>query len=114
MREAAEQESQHAPSPAGYGRVIAGVWAASAAIAFYAIDRTRAAIAHGPFDPDAMPSSLRIEYFWRMMMAGFIASVVFYVAAAVARSSGERGIQLSVRVAAAVTVAASVLSVLFP
>lgn len=95
-------------------RVIAAIWAAAAAIAFYAIDRTRAAISSGPFDPDAMPSSLRIEYFWRMMLAGFIASVVFYAVAAVARRAGARGLGWSIWGATAITAIASVLSVLFP
>jgi uncharacterized BrkB/YihY/UPF0761 family membrane protein len=103
-----------APTEARLGTPIAALCAAAAAIVFYAVDRTRASIANGPFDPDGITGAMRIEYFWRMMLAGFIASVVFYAVLHVSRRVGERGLRWAIVGATLSTAVASALSVLFP
>ena len=38
----------------------------------YAVDRARAALTNGPFDPAVVISTARIEYFWRLGMCAFV------------------------------------------
>jgi hypothetical protein len=46
--------------------------AALVACIFYAVDRSRAAIVHGPPDPLSITASTRIEYFWRIGLGAFL------------------------------------------
>jgi hypothetical protein len=43
---------------------------------YYAIDRSLAFWRHGPPDPLGAMASPRIDYFWRIALAAFIASIV--------------------------------------
>lgn len=114
MTDSSHMSDTMTPTPARLEASIAGLCAATSAILFYAVDRTRASIAKGPFDPDAITGAMRIEYFWRMMLAGFIASVVFYAVFHVARRFGASGLRWAIAGATASTVVASALSVFYP
>ena len=48
---------------------------------YYAIDRSLAFWRHGPPDPLGAMASPRIDYFWRIALAAFIASIVVFAAA---------------------------------
>jgi len=66
-----------APGDDAWWRACAAVLAAAlVACLFYAIDRSRAAIVHGPPDPLSITASTRIEYFWRMGIGAFLAASV--------------------------------------
>jgi hypothetical protein len=79
------QPSTRNPGHSGLRLATAVLAGALVAIAFYAADRSRAAILSPPFDPVAVIASARIEYFWRMQLsvfAGSLAAAVVYTAAA--------------------------------
>lgn len=48
---------------------------------YYAIDRSLAFWRHGPPDPLSSMASPRIDYFWRIALAAFLASIVVFAAA---------------------------------
>lgn len=57
-------------------RLAGAIWiAALAGCVFYGVDRTRAAWAMGDVDPTAIIATVRVEYFWRVGLSAFIASV---------------------------------------
>lgn len=58
-------------------RACAAIMAAAlVACLFYAIDRSRAAIVHGPPDPLSITASTRIEFFWRIGLSAFLSTSV--------------------------------------
>jgi hypothetical protein len=63
-------------SPADRERLAAACLAAAlAACLFYAVDRSIAAI-RNPIDPRMIVATVRIEYFWRVGLSAFVASLV--------------------------------------
>lgn len=101
-------------------RVMLARWAgaaiasALASIAFYGLDRTRAYLVHGPPNPLGMTASHRIEYFWRIGMAVFVASVVLLLWRLLVNGREEAALRWTLRAILPVILVCSVLSVLFP
>lgn len=96
-------------------RVVgAAIAAALVAILYYAIDRSRAFIVHGPPDPLSPFSSQRIDYFWRVAIAFFLGSIAWAGWSALIRERAERGFVLLTRAVVPVVALAVLLSLLFP
>lgn len=101
----------HAPRRARWmGAVLA---AALVAVAFYAIDRTRAAMAGEVYDPYTIVATLRVDYFWRVGLSvflGTLAAGIWWVAVRDAEAALERLAQTVPFVGAV----AAVLSAIWP
>ncbi|MCB9526061.1 MAG: hypothetical protein H6702_22180 [Myxococcales bacterium] len=67
-----------APDARGLARAGAALAAAQLGCLVYALDRTAAAVRHGPIDPLAIVATTRIEYFWRAGTAAFVASLLWW------------------------------------
>ena len=82
---------------------------------FYAIDRTRAAIAMGAVDPTAIVATVRVEYFWRLGLSAFVASVAaiggWWLAS---RLDPSKALQATTRALIPVTLLCAALSVIWP
>lgn len=92
----------------------AALTAALIAIAFYAIDRSWAVIQHGPPDPLSGFASARIDYFWRIGTAFFIATLVYPGWLAVMKSRAQAGWAIAQRAMVPVIVLACIASVVWP
>ena len=61
--------------------LTAVVLACTVSSLYYAVDRSLAYWQHGPPDPLGSMASPRIDYFWRIALASFLASIVLFAAA---------------------------------
>lgn len=98
-----------------FRRASASVAAALVGTLFYAVDRTRAFLQHGPPNPlqNHNPTG-RIEYFWRVGLSAFAASVVFLLVMNLLRSRERETFQMLSRAMVPVVIVASILAVAFP
>ena len=93
---------------------IASVATALTLIAYYALDRSRAAIFDPGPDPSIVIASERVEYFWRVTICAYAAPLVFAGWYALARGR-EHALWHRVSWAIVpVSVIAAALSVIFP
>ncbi len=92
------------------GAALAG---AMAGCLYYAIDRSQAVIRHGPPDPLSMTASHRIDYFWRVGIAAFLATVVYGAYAQFVRDAGG-SFDRVMRALVPVIVICSVASMIWP
>lgn len=93
---------------------IATVGTALLLIAYYAVDRSRAAITSPGIDPALVIASERVEYFWRVSICGYLAPLVFVLLFFAARGREERLWPLMQRLVAPFAIGAAVLATLFP
>lgn len=117
--ETAPTEASASPTSARADRdalrvVGAAIAAALVAILYYAIDRSRAFIMHGPPDPLSPFASQRIDYFWRVAIAFFLGSLAWAGWSALIGDRAERGFALLTRAVVPVVALAVLLSLLFP
>lgn len=92
------------------GAALAG---AMAGCLYYAIDRSQAVLRHGPPDPLSMTASHRIDYFWRVGIAAFLATVVYGAYVQFVRDAGG-GFDRVMRALVPVVVVCSIASMLWP
>lgn len=94
--------------------VGAALFGSLVAIAYYAIDRSRAFIMHGPPDPLSPFASHRVDYFWRIAIAFFLATMAFAAWNSLMGKHADRGYTVLRRALIPVVGVAVVLSFLFP
>jgi hypothetical protein len=90
------------------------LFGALVAIAYYAIDRSRAFIVNGPPDPLSPFASHRIDYFWRIAIAFFLASMAWAAWSSLMGKHADRGYAVLSRALIPVVVVAVLLSLAFP
>lgn len=95
-------------------RAGAIVAAALASIVFYATDRSIAVILHGPPDPLSGFASARIDYFWRIGIAFFIATLVYPGWLALMKHRAQAGWAVMQRSVVPVVVLACIASAIWP
>jgi hypothetical protein len=69
------------PAGLSWSTLTAITLACTASSLYYAIDRSIAYWRNGPPDPLSSMASPRIDYFWRIALAAFLASIVVFAAA---------------------------------
>lgn len=92
------------------GALVAGL----VSCLYYGIDRTIAFLRHGPPNPLGTMNSPRIDYFWRIALAGFLASLAFMAVSWGARKVEPVVIERLTIALMASLVFCSVLAALFP
>jgi hypothetical protein len=101
------------PQPWPLPRLAAVLAAAIVGSAYYAIDRAIAFLRNGPPDPLGTMASPRIDYFWRIALATFIASLVLVAVDRLAPAS-PRLVQALLWTLAGTMVLGTVLGFAFP
>ena len=92
----------------------AAIGTALVVILYYAVDRARMAILHPSIDPTMVIAGERIEYFWRVMVCGYLSPLIFAALYRLMRGREERAMRVVHGGIAPVAIVACVLSVLFP
>ena len=94
---------------------IAGavLFGALIAVAYYGIDRTQAAMQGAVYDPYSIIATLRVDYFWRVGISVFLATLGGGVWWMVVRKP-EAGLRLLVRGTLATAAVMTVLSAVWP
>ena len=92
----------------------AAISAALAAMLFYGIHRTHAAVTADYVDPRTVVESTRIEYFWRLQVGAFIASVVGMGYLMVAKGREHVLFRIVAKAALPATVFCTALSSIWP
>jgi hypothetical protein len=95
-------------------RAGAALAAAQAACLTYALDRTAAALRTGPIDPLAVVATVRIDYFWRLLLSAFVASLVFFAWATLVRGHEDAALRWAQRALVPVVVLCAALAVAWP
>lgn len=103
-----------ATSDRGVGVAAAAAGTALLAIAWYAIDRSVAAVLHPSIDPSLVIAGERIEYFWRVTICAWGSPVLFAALFVAARGRERRALELARVAVAPVVLLAAALAVVFP
>ncbi len=118
-----EARQASAPTPVGAPRAAeattrraaaTAVLTALACCAFYSLDRTYNAIWHPGPDPAQVMASVRIEYFWRLIAAGYLAPVFAAAAWWGARGREARALRIATVSVGPIVVICAILSVVWP
>lgn len=85
------------------------------AMLFYALDRTYSALTTPGYDPLAIVASLRIDYFWRMAVGGFLgvsAGMIHFVI--MPPGSSDKRYPWLAKAGIPVVLIATILGIVFP
>jgi hypothetical protein len=108
------EETAESSAPPAMPTVVAALVAGCFSTLYYGIDRTLAFLRHGAPNPLGTLASPRIDYFWRIAIAAFIASLLFMAVQTLWKSAGQREIVWLTRTLVVSTLFCSVLAFLFP
>lgn len=113
---AAEPADGSTPKVPDRGRhlVAATLVATCVSCLFYGLDRTRAALSEPGFDPLMIVESARIDYFWRIGIAAFLAVTAFFAVLQWARAAEPRWQRPLWRFTLAAVGLSTLLSAVFP
>ncbi len=93
---------------------IAAVATALTLIAYYAIDRSQAAVFSPGPDPATVMASVKVEYFWRVTVCAYASPMVFAAWFALSRGREERLWRWVSRAALPIPLVAAILALVFP
>lgn len=93
---------------------IAAVGTALVLVAYYALDRSRAAIMSPSIDPSLVIAGERIEYFWRVTICAYASPLVFAALFVASRGREEAAWRWIHRAVAPVSLIAAALAAIFP